>query len=159
MGQSLFGRGCGDDAEGCQWVTLWRLEAGSADFLGRGVESLYKRRFLRGFCRRSARFADAGEGCRLPAARKRHQPGRSGGDQGSDSAGDLGRGETAIYPEGIKLAGVRNVTAIKLDTNYVETPWGRKEIPALFPDGNGRQMSETGLEGTAGRHSPLLGNK
>src|SRR3546814_2424599 len=102
--------------------------------------------------RSSARFADAGEGCRLPAARKRHQPGRSGGDQGSDSAGDLGRGETAIYPEGIKLAGVRNVTAIKLDTKYVEKPWERKDIPAIFPDGNGRQIGAIWFEGPAGRH-------
>src|SRR3546814_19540070 len=98
----------------------------------------------------------AGKGCTLPAARKRHQPRRAGGDQGSDSAGDLGRGETAIYPEGIKLAGVRNVTAIKLDTKYVEKPWGRKDIPAIFPDGTGRPIGEIWLEGPAGRHPPLM---
>src|SRR3546814_19887263 len=69
---------------------------------------------------------------------------------------DLGRGETAIYPEGIKLAGVRNVTAIKLDTKYVEKPWGRKDIPAIFPDGNGRQIGEIWFEDPGGRHTPLL---
>src|SRR3546814_8823023 len=57
---------------------------------------------------------------------------------------------------GIKLAGVRNVTAIKLDTKYVEKPWGRKDIPAIFPDGNGRQIGEIWFEGPAGRHPPLL---
>src|SRR3546814_18558229 len=69
---------------------------------------------------------------------------------------DLGRGETAIYPEGIKLAGVRNVTALKLDTKYVEKPWGRKDIPAIFPDGNGRQIGEIWFEGPAGRTPALL---
>src|SRR3546814_11285529 len=48
IGQSLCWHCCGDDAGGCPWSTLWRLDAGSADFLGRGVESLYNRRCLRG---------------------------------------------------------------------------------------------------------------
>src|SRR3546814_10812519 len=60
------------------------------------------------------------------------------------------------YTTLFRSAGVRNVTAIKLDTKYVEKPWGRKDIPAIFPDGNGRQIGEIWFEGPAGRHPPLL---
>lgn len=46
--------------------------------------------------------------------------------------------------------------AIKLATKYVEKPWGRTEIPAVFDDGSGRKIGEIWFDGPEGRHPPLL---
>jgi mannose-6-phosphate isomerase len=48
------------------------------------------------------------------------------------------------------------MTAIALDTKYVEKPWGRDALPALFPDGGDRRIGEVWFDGPAGQHPPLL---
>jgi mannose-6-phosphate isomerase len=48
------------------------------------------------------------------------------------------------------------MTAICLATKYVEKPWGRDTLPALFPDGAGRRIGEVWFDGPQGRHPPLL---
>lgn len=45
---------------------------------------------------------------------------------------------------------------IKLDTKYVEKPWGRTEIPGIFPNPGNRQIGEIWFDGPDGRHPPLL---
>ena len=48
------------------------------------------------------------------------------------------------------------MTAIKLTTKYVEKPWGRTDIPAIFPNPDGRRIGEIWFDGPEGRHPPLL---
>jgi mannose-6-phosphate isomerase len=48
------------------------------------------------------------------------------------------------------------VTARRLATKYVEKPWGRYTLPALFPDGDGQRIGEVWFEGPDGQHPPLL---
>lgn len=48
------------------------------------------------------------------------------------------------------------MSAVRLDTKYVEKPWGRDTLPALFPDGGGRRIGEVWFDGPAGQHPPLL---
>lgn len=48
------------------------------------------------------------------------------------------------------------MTARRLETKYVEKPWGRDALPALFPDGDGRRIGEVWFDGPAGTHPPLL---
>ncbi|OAN55682.1 class I mannose-6-phosphate isomerase [Sphingobium sp. TCM1] len=45
----------------------------------------------------------------------------------------------------------------KLATHYVEKPWGRTDLPAIFADaGPGRQIGEAWFESADGRDLPLL---
>lgn len=46
--------------------------------------------------------------------------------------------------------------AIKLDTTYVEKPWGRHDIPSRFGGGGGRKIGEVWFVGPPGRHPPML---
>jgi mannose-6-phosphate isomerase len=48
------------------------------------------------------------------------------------------------------------MTATRLSTKYVEKPWGRTDLPATFPEGDGRQIGEVWFDGPEGRHPPLL---
>lgn len=48
------------------------------------------------------------------------------------------------------------MTAIKLTTKYVEKPWGRTQIPAIFPNPGGRQIGEIWFDGPEGERPPLL---
>lgn len=48
------------------------------------------------------------------------------------------------------------MTAIKLTTKYVEKPWGRTRIPAIFPNPEGRQIGEIWFDGPDGERPPLL---
>lgn len=48
------------------------------------------------------------------------------------------------------------MTAIKLTTKYVEKPWGRTDLPAIFPDPDGRRIGEIWFDGPEGEHPPLL---
>jgi mannose-6-phosphate isomerase len=48
------------------------------------------------------------------------------------------------------------VTAVQLTTKYVEKPWGRTDIPAIFPNPDARRIGEIWFDGPAGRHPPLL---
>lgn len=48
------------------------------------------------------------------------------------------------------------MTARQLATKYVEKPWGRDDLPALFPDGGGRRIGEVWFDGPEGEHPPLL---
>jgi len=46
--------------------------------------------------------------------------------------------------------------ATRLATKYVEKPWGRTDLPAIFDDGSGRQIGEIWFDGPDGRHPPIL---
>lgn len=46
--------------------------------------------------------------------------------------------------------------AIRLSTKYVEKPWGRTDIPAIFSEADGRKIGEVWFDGPEGRHPPLL---
>ena len=48
------------------------------------------------------------------------------------------------------------MTAVRLDTKYVEKPWGRDSLPALFPDGGDRRIGEVWFDGPAGQHPAVL---
>ena len=48
------------------------------------------------------------------------------------------------------------MTAIKLITKYVEKPWGRTQIPAIFPNPEGRKIGEIWFDGPEGERPPLL---
>ncbi|MBB5987249.1 class I mannose-6-phosphate isomerase [Sphingobium lignivorans] len=48
------------------------------------------------------------------------------------------------------------MSAVELTTKYVEKPWGRTTLPAIFPDGGGRRIGEVWFDGPEGRHPPLL---
>lgn len=48
------------------------------------------------------------------------------------------------------------MTARQLHTKYVEKPWGRDDLPALFPDGGDRRIGEVWFDGPEGEHPPLL---
>ena len=48
------------------------------------------------------------------------------------------------------------MTVRKLHTKYVEKPWGRDTLPALFPDGGDKRIGEVWFDGPAGEHPPLL---
>jgi mannose-6-phosphate isomerase len=48
------------------------------------------------------------------------------------------------------------MTATRLAIKYVEKPWGRVDLPDVFPDGGGRQIGEIWFEGPDGQHPPLL---
>jgi len=48
------------------------------------------------------------------------------------------------------------MSAQRLATKYVEKPWGRDALPALFPDGAGRRIGEVWFDGPEGEHPPLL---
>lgn len=50
----------------------------------------------------------------------------------------------------------RKMTARKLHTKYVEKPWGRDALPALFPDGGDRRIGEVWFDGPEGEHPTLL---
>lgn len=46
--------------------------------------------------------------------------------------------------------------ALRLSTKAVEKPWGRTDLPALFADGEGRQIGEIWFDGPAGEQPPVL---
>ncbi|MBB4640124.1 class I mannose-6-phosphate isomerase [Rhizorhapis suberifaciens] len=48
------------------------------------------------------------------------------------------------------------MTTIKLTTKYIEKPWGRTQIPAIFPNPDGRQIGEIWFDGPEGERPPLL---
>lgn len=48
------------------------------------------------------------------------------------------------------------MSAVRLDTKYVEKPWGRTDLSALFPDGGGRRIGEVWFDGPAGQAPPPL---
>ena len=48
------------------------------------------------------------------------------------------------------------MTARQLATKYVEKPWGRDTLPALFPDGGDRRIGEVWFDGPEGEHPPVL---
>jgi mannose-6-phosphate isomerase len=48
------------------------------------------------------------------------------------------------------------MTAIRLTTKYVEKPWGRTDLPAIFPNPDGRRIGEIWFDGPEGQHPPLL---
>ena len=48
------------------------------------------------------------------------------------------------------------MTARCLSTKYVEKPWGRDALPALFPDGGNRRIGEVWFDGPEGEHPALL---
>jgi mannose-6-phosphate isomerase len=48
------------------------------------------------------------------------------------------------------------MTARRLSTKYVEKPWGRDELSALFPDGASRRIGEVWFDGPEGEHPALL---
>lgn len=48
------------------------------------------------------------------------------------------------------------MTARRLATKYVEKPWGRDSLPALFPDADGRRIGEVWFDGPEGEHPELL---
>ena len=48
------------------------------------------------------------------------------------------------------------MAATRLPTKYVEKPWGRTDLPGLFPDGAGRRIGEVWFDGPEGQHPPLL---
>ena len=48
------------------------------------------------------------------------------------------------------------MSAIRLDTKYVEKPWGCDALPAPFDGDHGRRIGEVWFDGPAGRHPALL---
>lgn len=48
------------------------------------------------------------------------------------------------------------MTARCLSTKYVEKPWGRDTLSALFPAGDDRRIGEVWFDGPEGEHPPLL---
>jgi mannose-6-phosphate isomerase len=48
------------------------------------------------------------------------------------------------------------VSAVKLHTKSVEKPWGRTDLPAIFPHAEGKKIGEIWFDGPEGRHPPLL---
>jgi mannose-6-phosphate isomerase len=48
------------------------------------------------------------------------------------------------------------MSARRLTTKYVEKPWGRDALPALFPDGGGARIGEIWFDGPEGEHPPML---
>uniref|UniRef100_UPI0005BE7CFD type I phosphomannose isomerase catalytic subunit n=1 Tax=Sphingobium xenophagum TaxID=121428 RepID=UPI0005BE7CFD len=45
---------------------------------------------------------------------------------------------------------------LKLRTHYVEKPWGRTDLPSIFPATEGSQIGEVWFEGPDGQDLPLL---
>jgi mannose-6-phosphate isomerase len=48
------------------------------------------------------------------------------------------------------------MSARQLATKYVEKPWGRDSLPALFPDGGTARIGEVWFDGPEGEHPALL---
>lgn len=48
------------------------------------------------------------------------------------------------------------MSAIRLATRYVEKPWGRTTLPAVFPEGGGQRIGEIWFEGPEGQAPPPL---
>lgn len=48
------------------------------------------------------------------------------------------------------------MAARKLETRYVEKPWGRDQLPSLFPDADGRKIGEVWFEGAQDEKLPIL---
>lgn len=48
------------------------------------------------------------------------------------------------------------MTAIRLSTKSVEKPWGRTDLPAIFPNPDGKKIGEIWFDGPEGQHPPLL---
>ena len=47
------------------------------------------------------------------------------------------------------------MSAIRLATKYVEKHWGRTDLPATFPNPDGRRIGEIWFDGPEGEHPPL----
>ncbi|CAN5130396.1 class I mannose-6-phosphate isomerase [soil metagenome] len=48
------------------------------------------------------------------------------------------------------------MSATRLNTKSVEKPWGRTDLPAIFPHPDGRKIGEIWFDGPEGQHPPLL---
>lgn len=48
------------------------------------------------------------------------------------------------------------MSAVRLHTKSVEKPWGRTDLPSIFPNPDGRKIGEIWFDGPEGRHPPLL---
>ncbi|HEX7782664.1 MAG TPA: class I mannose-6-phosphate isomerase [Sphingobium sp.] len=48
------------------------------------------------------------------------------------------------------------MSAVKLHTKSVEKPWGRTDLPSIFPNPDTKQIGEIWFDGPEGRHPPLL---
>jgi mannose-6-phosphate isomerase len=48
------------------------------------------------------------------------------------------------------------MSAVRLHTKSVEKPWGRTDLPAIFPNPSGAKIGEIWFDGPEGRHPPLL---
>jgi mannose-6-phosphate isomerase len=48
------------------------------------------------------------------------------------------------------------VSIVKLHTKSVEKPWGRTDLPAIFPHPDGKKVGEIWFDGPEGKHPPLL---
>ncbi|QUT04332.1 class I mannose-6-phosphate isomerase [Sphingobium phenoxybenzoativorans] len=48
------------------------------------------------------------------------------------------------------------MSAVKLHTKSVEKPWGRTDLPSIFPNPEKKQIGEIWFDGPEGRHPPLL---
>lgn len=48
------------------------------------------------------------------------------------------------------------MSAIRLHTKSVEKPWGRTDLPAIFPNPEGKKIGEIWFDGPDGEHPPLL---
>ena len=48
------------------------------------------------------------------------------------------------------------MVALKLHTKSVEKPWGRTDLPSIFPNPDKKQIGEIWFDGPEGRHPPLL---
>ena len=46
--------------------------------------------------------------------------------------------------------------AVRLTQKTVEKPWGRHDLPAIFPNPDGQKIGEIWFDGPEGRHPPLL---
>ncbi|MDX3910970.1 MAG: class I mannose-6-phosphate isomerase [Sphingobium sp.] len=52
--------------------------------------------------------------------------------------------------------GVQQRAAVRLTQKTVEKPWGRYDLPAIFPNPDGKKIGEIWFDGPEGRHPPLL---
>lgn len=46
--------------------------------------------------------------------------------------------------------------AVRLTQKTVEKPWGRHDLPSIFPNPDGQKIGEIWFDGPEGRHPPLL---
>lgn len=54
------------------------------------------------------------------------------------------------------MTSLQQSRAVRLTQKTVEKPWGRYDLPAIFPNPDGKQIGEIWFDGPEGRHPPLL---